>query len=304
VTAVPHAIHMPSHTYVLLGRWKDTIESNNAAEIAEADRGTPEDRIHALDYLVYAHLQLAQDREAKQVLDLALKIEDELVARKHDSGLRARPFGIAAMEARWALERLDWSTAATLPPRPSRYPNAEAVPHFARAVGLARSGRPDDARADIDRLAALRKTLADAKSLYWARVVDVQLKMANAWVYRALGRDSDAVTLMQEAARAEETSETHDTLSPGPIGMTAHEALGMLLLELGRPAEALQAYEASLGTAKNRLRSFAGAAAAAIRLGNVSTARNYYTSLLELADHSGATRPELAEAKAYLQVSR
>jgi hypothetical protein len=304
VTAVPHAIHMPSHTYVLLGRWKDTIESNNAAEIAEADRGTPEDRIHALDYLVYAHLQLAQDREAKQVLDLALKIEDELVARKHDSGLRARPFGIAAMEARWALERLDWSTAATLPPRPSRYPNAEAVPHFARAVGLARSGRPDDARADIDRLAALRKTLADAKNLYWARVVDVQLKMANAWVYRALGRDSDAVTLMQEAARAEETSETHDTLSPGPIGMTAHEALGMLLLELGRPAEALQAYEASLGTAKNRLRSFAGAAAAAVRLGNVSTARNYYTSLLELADHSGATRQELAEAKAYLQVSR
>jgi len=304
VTAVPHAIHMPSHTYVLLGRWKDTIESNNAAEIAEADRGTPEDRIHALDYLVYAHLQLAQDREAKQVLDLALKIEDELVARKHDSGLRARPFGIAAIEARWALERLDWSTAATLPPRPSRYPNAEAVPHFARAVGLARSGRPDDARADIDRLAALRKTLADAKNLYWARVVDVQLKMANAWVYRALGRDSDAVTLMQEAARAEETSETHDTLSPGPIGMTAHEALGMLLLELGRPAEALQAYEASLGTAKNRLRSFAGAAAAAVRLGNVSTARNYYTSLLELADHSGATRPELAEAKAYLQVSR
>jgi len=304
VTAVPHAIHMPSHTYVLLGRWKDTIESNNAAEIAEADQGTPEDRIHALDYLVYAHLQLAQDREAKQVLDLALKIEDELVARKHDSGLRARPFGIAAIEARWALERLDWSTAATLPPRPSRYPNAEAVPHFARAVGLARSGRPDDARADIDRLAALRKTLADAKNLYWARVVDVQLKMANAWVYRALGRDSDAVTLMQEAARAEETSETHDTLSPGPIGMTAHEALGMLLLELGRPAEALQAYEASLGTAKNRLRSFAGAAAAAVRLGNVSTARNYYTSLLELADHSGATRPELAEAKAYLQVSR
>jgi hypothetical protein len=304
VTAVPHAIHMPSHTYVLLGRWKDTIESNKAAEIAEADRGTPEDRIHALDYLVYAHLQLAQDREAKQVLDLALKIEDELVARKYDSGLRARPFGIAAMEARWALERLDWSTAATLPPRPSRYPNAEAVPHFARAVGLARSGRPDDARADVDRLAALQKTLADAKNLYWARVVDVQLKMANAWVYRALGRDSDAVTLMQEAARAEETSETHDTLSPGPIGMTAHEALGMLLLELGRPGEALQAYEASLGTAKNRLRSFAGAAAAAVRIGNVSTARNYYTNLLELADHSGATRPELAEAKAYLQVSR
>jgi hypothetical protein len=93
VTVVPHAIHMPSHTYVLLGRWKDTITANNAAETAEADRGTPEDRIHALDYLVYAHLQLAQDGKAKEVLDLALKIENDLIARKHESGLRARPFG-------------------------------------------------------------------------------------------------------------------------------------------------------------------------------------------------------------------
>src|SRR5262245_8337351 len=304
VTVVPHAIHMPSHTYVLLGRWKDTIESNNSAEIAEADRGTPEDRIHALDYLVYAHLQLAQDRKAKEVLDLTLKIESDLVARKHETGLRARPFGLAAIEARWALERFDWNTAATLPPRPSRYPNAEAVPHFARAVGLARSGRPDDARADIDRLAALRKTLADAKNLYWARVVDVQLKMANAWVYRALGHDSDAVTLMQEAARAEETSETHDTLSPGPIGMTAHEALGLLLLELNQPAEALPAFEASLVTSKNRPRSFAGAAAAAAKAGNASAARSYYTKLVELTAGSQAARPEIAEAKAYLQANK
>ena len=96
VTVVPHAIHMPSHTYVLLGRWKDTITANDSAETAEADRGTPEDRIHALDYLVYAHLQLAQDAKAKETLDLALKIENDLVARKHESGLRSRPFGVAA----------------------------------------------------------------------------------------------------------------------------------------------------------------------------------------------------------------
>ena len=115
VTVVPHAIHMPSHTYVLLGRWKDTITANDAAETAEADRGTPEDRIHALDYLVYAHLQLAQDAKAKEALDLALKIENDLVARKHETGLRSRPFGVAAMEARWALERLDWETAARDP---------------------------------------------------------------------------------------------------------------------------------------------------------------------------------------------
>ena len=301
VTVVPHAIHMPSHTYVLLGRWQDTITANNAAETAEADRGTPEDRIHALDYLVYAHLQLAQDRKAKEVLDLALKIENDLIARKHDSGLRARPFGVAAMEARWALERLDWTTAASLPLRPGRYPYAEAVPHFARAVGLARSGRPEQAGAEIERLAALQKGLADAKILYWARQVDIERKVASAWVDRALGRDGEAVALMQEAATEEETSESHDTLSPGPVGMTAHEALGLLLLELARPGEALPAFEASLRTAKNRLRSHAGAAAAAAAAGNAEAARNYYTKLLELTDGSDGVRPELAQARTYLR---
>src|SRR6266516_6426531 len=185
VTVVPHAIHMPSHTYVLLGRWNDTITANNSAEIAEADRGTPEDRIHALDYLVYAHLQLAQDAKAKETFDLALKIENDLIARKHDSGLRSRPFGVAAMEARWALERLDWATAASLPMRPSRYPYAESVPHFARVVGLARSGRPEQASADLERLASLQKALADAKNLYWARQVAIQLKVASAFVDRS-----------------------------------------------------------------------------------------------------------------------
>src|SRR5271166_5802494 len=125
--------------------------------------------------------------------------------------------------------------------------------------------------------------------------------MASAWVDRALGRDAEALALMQEAATEEETSETHDTLSPGPIGMTAHEALGLLLLELGRPGDALPAFEASLRTAKNRLRSYAGAAAAAAAAGNANEARSYYTRLVELTDGSNQNRPELAQAKAYLQ---
>ena len=123
--------------------------------------------------------------------------------------------------------------------------------------------------------------------------------MATAWRDRALKRDSEAVALMQEAAKMEEISETHDTLSPGPIGMTAHEALGLLLLELGRPGEAFETFEASLRTSKNRLRSYAGAAAAAAAIGNATGARSYYTKLVELAD--GGTRPEVVEARAYLQ---
>jgi tetratricopeptide (TPR) repeat protein len=269
--------------------------------MAEANRGTPEDRIHALDYLVYANLQLAQDAKAREALDLALRTENDMVARKHDSGLRARPFGIVAMEARWALERLDWQMAASLPLRPSRYPYAESVPHFARAIGLARSGRPEQANGDIEQLATLQKTLADAKNLYWARQLAIQLNMAKAWVERGFGRDAQALALMQEAAAAEETSETHDTLSPGPIGMTAHEALGLLLLELGRPGEALPAFETSLRTSKNRLRSYAGAAEAAAGAGNASAARGYYTKVVELTEGSTATRPELAQARQYLQ---
>src|SRR5260370_20192244 len=91
VTVVPHAIHMPSHTYVLLGRWQDTITANVSAQEAERDRGTPEDRLHALDYLVYAYLQVGQDVSAKQALDLSIEIESELVTRKNALGLRARP---------------------------------------------------------------------------------------------------------------------------------------------------------------------------------------------------------------------
>jgi hypothetical protein len=304
VTVVPHAIHMPSHTYVLLGRWQDTIASNNAAENAEADRGTPEDRMHALDYLVYANLQLARDDRAREALDVAFKTENDLLASKRDTGVRSRPFGIAAMEARWALERMDWAAAASLPLRPSRYPYAESVPHFARAIGLARTGRPEQAGPDIERLTTLQKMLADAKNLYWARQVAIQLSIAKAWVERGLGHDAQALTLMQEAAAAEETSETHDTLSPGPIGMTAHEGLGLLFLELGRPDDALPAFEASLRTAKNRLRSYAGAATAAAASGQASTARDHYAKVIELTAGSNAIRPELAEARAYLQPGR
>src|SRR5262249_25934424 len=132
---------MPSHTYVLLGRWKDTITANDRAEIAEADRGTPEDRIHALDYLVYAHLQLAQDAKAKEALDLALKIENDLVARKHDSGLRSRPFGVAAMEAGWARDPLDGAAAAQLPVRLEPLPLRGIGAAF-RARGRTRAQRP------------------------------------------------------------------------------------------------------------------------------------------------------------------
>ena len=300
VTVVPHAVHMPSHTYVLLGKWKETIEANTAGEEAEKVRGIPEDRIHDLDYLVLAYLQLAQDANARRAVDLAREIEDDMVARKHDSGLRSRHYNLAALEARWALERHHWAAAAALPLRPNRYPYAEAIPHFARAVGFARSGHPDEAQREIDRLAGVVKVLTDAKLPYWAGQVEIERKIAAAWTAHALGNEDEALALMQAASKQEDGLETHDTLNPGPIGMSADEGLGMLLLELKHPADAFKAFEASLLVAKNRLQSYAGAAGAAAAMGDAENARKYYAKVIELAGAGDAGRPEIAQAKAYL----
>jgi hypothetical protein len=301
VTIVPHAIHMPSHTFVLLGRWQDTINANVAAQEAERDRGIPEDRIHDLDYLVLAYLQLAQDKKAKETVDLARQIEEDMITRNRNTGLRDRHYNLAALEARWALERHEWETAANLPLRSSRYAYAEAIPHFARAVGLARLGRTDEAQAEVDQLRGLTKVLSDAKLPYWAGQVEIEQKIASGWIARGRGQDDEAVALMQAAAKQEDGLETHDTLNPGPIGMTADESLGMLLLELKRPADALQSFEASLHLAKNRLASYAGAASAAAAVNDVEHARKYYAKVIELAGGGDSDRPEVSDAKVYMK---
>jgi len=172
------------------------------------------------------------------------------------------------------------------------------------AFYVARSGRPEQAEVEVEALASLQKTLADAKNLYWARQVGIERMMASGWLARTLGHDDEAVALMQDAARTEESSETHDTLSPGPVGMTAHEALGYLLLELGRPADAFKTFEASLRVSTNRLQSYAGAANAATSVGDLANARFYYGRLVDLAAGSDDARPEIAEAKAFIESSK
>jgi hypothetical protein len=290
-SVVPHAIHMPSHTYVLLGRWRDNIESNLVGEKAELERGIPEDRLHDIDYLVYGYLQVGDDAKAKEYRDLGLSIERDLVAAKRDVGLRARPFTIAAIQARYALERSSWAEAAVLEPRPDRWAFIEAVPHFARAVGAARSGNPAAAKADIARLTELQADLVKAKISYWARVVDIQLKIASAWTAEAEGRNADALSLMQTAADLEKSIDTHDTLSPGPIGATAHESLGELLLKTGRAREALASFERSLEMAKHRARSYFGAAKAAGLAGDADRHKAHVAKLAEVCGVSAATAP-------------
>ncbi|PYM26346.1 MAG: hypothetical protein DMD78_04460 [Candidatus Rokuibacteriota bacterium] len=292
--SVPHALHMPSHIYVLLGMWPDTVKSNIAAAAAEKSRGNPDDHMHALDYLVYGYLQQAQDVEAKSVVDEARAIMADLAARKYDSGRPTAHFAMAAIEARWAMERGKWAEAAAIDPRPNRFSHTESMVYFARAVGAARTGNAVRARADVDRLAALKDTMKDA---YWAEQIEIQRRAAAAWTARAEGKVEQGFALMRSAVELEASTEKHN-ITPGPI-VTARELLGDMLLEAGQPGPAAEAYEASLRVAPNRFKALHGVARAAERAGDRGRASAYYGKLLATAAAADTERAELQEAKAF-----
>ncbi|PYN21627.1 MAG: hypothetical protein DMD76_21420 [Candidatus Rokuibacteriota bacterium] len=292
--SVPHALHMPSHIYVLLGMWPDTVKSNIAAAAAEKSRGNPDDHMHALDYLVYGYLQQAQDAQAKKVVDEARAIMADLAARAYDSGRPTAHFAMAAIEARWAMERGKWTEAAAIDPRPNRFPHTESIIYFARAIGAARSGDAARARGDVDRLAALKDLMKDA---YWAEQIEIQRRAAAAWTARAEGKGDEASALMGSAVELEASTEKHN-ITPGPI-VTARELLGDMLMEAGQPGPAGQAYEASLRVAPNRFKALYGVAKAAERAGDREKARTYYGRLLATAASADSQRPELVEAKAF-----
>ncbi len=292
--SVPHALHMPSHIYVLLGMWPDTVKSNIAAAAAEQSRGNPDDHMHALDYLVYGYLQQAQDGEAKKVVDEARSIMADLAARKYDSGRPTAHFAMAAIETRWALERGRWAEAAAVDPRPNRFAHTESMIYFARAIGAARSGDAARARADVDILAALKDATKDP---YWAEQIEIQRRAAAAWTARAEGKIDDGFALMRSAVALETSTEKHN-ITPGPI-VTARELLGDMLMEAGQPGPAAQAYEASLRVAPNRFKSLYGVARASERAGDRDRARTYYGKLLATAAAADTERPELREAKAF-----
>ena len=295
---VPHALHMPSHIYTLLGMWPEVIQGNVVAAAAEKARGNPDDHMHALDYLVYGYLQQGQDAEAKRVVDEARGIMGDLAARKYDSGRPTAHFAMAAMEARWAMERGRWAEAAAVEVRPNRFAHTEAMIYFARAVGAARTGKAAEARAAVERLTALRDALTQAKNAYWAEQVEIQRRAGAAWLARAEGRTEEALALMRGAAELEDATEKHN-ITPGPIA-TARELLADLLLESGQPAQAAREYEASLDRAPNRFKTLYGVARSSELAGDRDKARTYYTKLVGLAKATETERPELRDARGFL----
>jgi tetratricopeptide (TPR) repeat protein len=301
-----HAVHMPSHIFTRLGLWQESIQSNIAsaaiarAKVAKTNPGwAAQDELHALDYLVYAYLQGAQDQKAKAVLDQADSLS------KVDQEVFQAAFAWSAMPARFALERHRWDEAAALTLHPIAFPwerfrFAEANISFARAIGAARSGKAAAARQDVDKLASIQKALSEVKIGYdWATQAEIQHRAAAAWLAHAEGKDEEALPLMRAAADLDDTIEKHP-VTPGAI-LPAREMLGDLLLEVNQSAPALKEYEAVLQNSPNRFNSLYGAALAAELLGDHKKARAYYEKLAALCSHSDASRPELQKAKIYLK---
>ena len=283
----PHALHMPTHIFTRLGHWEESIELNARSAAAEPD---PDAAVHPLDYMVYAYLQLGRDREAGEVVARARDIPDRFYG-----GLIG--YNFAAMQARYALERNRWEEAAAVPIPVGALPYVEAVSRFARALGSARGGRLEEARAEAATLAALEGRLRDMNEAYWATVVGAQRLAAEAWIARASGNDAEALRLATAAADQEATVEKHP-VTPGPL-LPAAELLGDLLLELRRPADAGAAYARTLSTDPGRARALYGAARAAEAAGDNVAAAGYYGDLLTLLEGADAERPDLVAARAW-----
>jgi hypothetical protein len=295
--AAPHALHMPSHTFTRVGLWKESIETNRRSADAARVSSTAGEELHALDYQAYAYLQLAQDRAARGALDRALSLAsgaDGLAIGSAGAGA----FAIAAIPARYALERGAFAEAAALEVRPASTLFTPAITRFARALGAARSGNPQAARADIDELAALGDKLRAMQDAYWSEQVDIQRRVASAWVSYASGRADEGIAALGAAADAEDATDK-SAISPGPLA-PARELLGFMLLDAGRAAPALIAFETSMAKEPNRFLGLYGAGRAAEAAGDAVKARTYYQRLLDLAGEADAERPELAHARGFV----
>ena len=299
--AVPHALHMPSHTFTRVGSWYESIETNRRSADAARKSGGPAgagEELHALDYQIYAYLQLAQDTAAKGALDRAMAVvggQDGIAAGAAGAGA----YALAVMPARYALERGQWAEAAALTPRPANTPNTEAITHFARAIGASRSGNPAAAAADIARLGELRDKLQSMQDAYWTEQVDIQRRVALAWQTFAQGQKPQALEQMKAAADAEDATDK-SAVSPGPLA-PARELYGFMLLEAGNHKEAMAAFEATMKKEPNRFRSTYGAARSAELAGDKAKAATYYKQLLEIAKDADTQRPEIAAARKIVQ---
>ncbi len=284
--AAPHARHMPSHIYSMVGMWEESIASNRSALEIQPDYH------HATDFTVYAHLQLAQDAKAKALVDVIA-----VLPRQEYPNL-GNFTAVAAVPARYPLERADWAGAAALPVIATGRVQADSLVRFARGLGMARSGDLAGAKREIQAIQELRSALEKSNQSYWADRTEEQMQAVSAWVALAEGARDQAVKLMRAAADGEDGSVKHVAMENRLYPM--RELLGELLLEMGQAAPALREYEAALRENPNRYRGLYGAARAAEAAGDRQRAAGYFEKLVALASKADTARPEIARARTFL----
>lgn len=298
----PHALHMPSHIFTRLGLWEDSIASNLASSAAAQRHvaathpgATSFDDLHAKDYLEYADLQTGRDVDAFQIVR-KISAVGEL-----DNPQFAAAYALAAIPARYAVERKDWALAASLPLPAGKIPwekfsNAQAIARFARGLGAARSGRIDDAKRELEFLRSIRDALQTKGDPYWSGQAGIAALEIEAWVARAERRDDEALRLARSAADREDSTDKHP-VTPGPVA-PARELLADLLSDMNRPADALRNYEAVLVTSPGRFNALEGAGRCARAIGDAGKAKTYYRKLLEQCAHADGRQTILTEARA------
>jgi tetratricopeptide (TPR) repeat protein len=295
----PHALHMPSHTFTRTGYWQESIDSNIAAAAAARREGQTAEELHANDYEIYAYLQTGQNEVAGRIVnslpEIASRFDPKAVIGGA-GGPAAGYFALAAIPARFALERRDWKQAAQLALRETPFPHTDAITWFARGLGSARLGQGAPANESATALRRIRERLLKGGENYWARQVEIQEVAVGAWAALATGKREDALRQMKSAAELEDGTEK-SAVTPGPLA-PARELLGEMLLEMNEPAQALAEFEATLKKEPGRFRALYGAAHAAQLSGSRDASQRYFRELLKIC--SRADKPassELIEAE-------
>jgi tetratricopeptide (TPR) repeat protein len=303
--ASAHAQHMPSHIFTRLGLWDECIRSNlvsvSAAQcyaIKAKIKGHWDEELHGIDYVVYAYLQKGNDELAKQQLDY-LQTIDEV-----DGVNFKTAYAFAAIPARYALERKMWKEAAALPLHPDgfpweKFPWEESIIHFARSLGALHLNDINTAKTELENLKSRYDKLAKQSDKKQEAIqVAIQVKATEAWIEYKQRNNEKALELMKEAAEMEDGTEKHP-VTPGEV-IPARELYGEMLLEMNKPALALENFELDLKTHPNRFNGLYNAAIAAQKAGNKEKAILYFKKLVEISDPKNCKRAELNNAKLFL----
>ena len=295
----PHALHMPSHTFTRTGYWQESIDSNVAAAVAARREGQTAEELHSSDYEIYAYLQTGQDEAARRIVDSLPEIASRFDPKAVIGGAGGPSvgyFAMAAIPARYALERRDWKQAAQLAVRETPFPHTDAMTWFARGLGGARLKQAATAQESAAALQQIRERLLKAAENYWALQVEIQELTVRAWAALAEGNKAEALRQMKSAAELEDGTEK-SAVTPGPLA-PARELLGEMLLEMNEPAQALEQFEATLKKEPGRLHELYGAAHSAQLSGSRETSQKYFREMLKVCDRADKPgRPELLEAK-------